>query len=115
MPLKCQNTMNKITSFINTLHTLWLTDSMEMEEFMQVAWALMLYHNISWKQTLACDVDEFIAFIEKNDMRMNWTTEESFEYEINDKSKDRFENFEAVCMRHMDFSKLSSSSQNKAA
>jgi uncharacterized glyoxalase superfamily metalloenzyme YdcJ len=93
--------MNKIKNFINTLHAIWITDALMMDEFMDVAWTLMLRQGVNWKQVRELDNDNFIRAIEKNS-----DAEEMFEYDVNDKSKDVYENFEHVCLSYMDFSMM---------
>lgn len=76
-----------------------MLDAFTMEEYIDMIWPYMLRHGVNWQPS-----GTYLS--EENELIDRGTAEEGFQYDINDKSKNKFSNFEAVCLRWMDFSAM---------
>lgn len=92
--------MNKITNFINTIHAIWLTDALTMNEFMDVIEPLMLRHGVNWKENY--------SYVNEGGELINpiLSAEDMFESDVNTKAHDKFHVFSETCKRYMDFTML---------
>lgn len=99
---------HKLQHFLQTIHSIWLTDSLDMSEYMDFLDAYMLRHGVRFKEVRELDSENLLRAIE-----MNMETHEIFEYDVNDMSKDVFANFKKVCDTYFDYSNISL--QNKVA
>jgi hypothetical protein len=101
--------MTNIQSFINTLHIIWMTDALILEEYLDIIWPLMVRYEVKWKEPRELDTDDFLRSVEKG-----FDTDEFFGDEVNCMAADKFQFFEKTCFRFMDFSKMENK-QRRAA
>lgn len=105
MELNLQHSIEKtsvpMNQFILNLHKLWMADLFDMDYYMSILEALMLKENVRWKAIVELDTENLTRSIS-----LGFEVENMFEYDVNDKSKDEFINFAAVCHAYMDFSQM---------
>lgn len=95
----------KKQNFLQLIHKLWVADFGNMDDYMDCLWALMLKNKVTWKSPIELEEKDMSQYFFEG-----METDSLFEVEVNDKSKDHFENFEKVCERYMDFSQLENDS-----
>lgn len=88
----------KAESFINTLHAIWLTDALSMDEYMDVQWTLMLRHGVRYKDEMDLDPDAVARLAQ-----LRLSVDDLFAYDCNTYASDNYETFRALCLGLMDF------------
>lgn len=103
--------MNKVTKkqdFLQMVHQLWCTDILDMSEYMDCLWVLMLRHDVRWKESM--DVEDYLRSIQ---IGLDGA-EEMFVYDVNVRSTVLFHNFHFYACKYMDFSIMEQSERRKA-
>lgn len=89
---------------------MWVADFGNMDDYSACLEALMIKYGVKWKQFTELDSDLMGKAIE-----FDFDIASVFDYAINDKSKDQFENFQAVCVETMSFHQMYSITNKTAA
>lgn len=105
-----QQIENAKNIFLKRVHQLWVTDVFDMDYFMTCLEALMIKEGVMWKSVVELDTENMTRAFSNS-----VESEQLFEEDVNDRSKDRYENFFRVADTYMCFDKMYSLPQNHVA